>query len=173
VEKSVKGLNLKSFNEKMLEYKKQLDKGRIQKAYRELMQYFQSLRLYLKNKYPDYFISGSIYYGFMDMTYFSFTPQSLKDRKLKIAIVFVHEKFSFEVWLGGNNKKIQKRFWNLVREKNWNQYYVPSSIRGLDSILECILVENPDFSNLEVLTKHIEIEVMKFINNVEHFFSEL
>ena len=157
----------------MIEYKNQIRKGGIKKAYSGLMEYFQSLRLYLKNKYPNYFISGSIYYGFMDMTYFSFTPQFLKDRKLKIAIVFVHEKFSFEVWLGGNNKKIQKRYWKLVREKNWNQYYVPSSIKGLDSIIENILVENPDFSNLEVLTKNIEIEVMKFIRNVKNFFSEL
>jgi hypothetical protein len=173
VEKSIRGLNLKSFNENMIEYKKQLEKGGIIKAYRGLMEYFQNLRLYLKNKYPDYFISGSIYCGFMDMTYFSFTPQSLKDKKLKIAIVFVHERFSFEVWLGGNNKKIQKRYWNLVREKNWNQYYVPSSIKGLDSIIEYILIKDPDFSNLEVLTRKIEVEVMKFINNVENFLSEL
>ena len=99
----------------MIEYKNQIRKGGIKKAYSGLMEYFQSLRLYLKNKYPNYFISGSIYYGFMDMTYFSFTPQFLKDRKLKIAIVFVHKKFSFEVWLGGNNKKIQKRYWKLLR----------------------------------------------------------
>ena len=157
----------------MKEYKKQLEKGEIVQAYRGLMEYVQSLRLFLKNKYPDYFISGSIYYGFMDMTYFSFTPQSLKDRELKIAIVFVHEKFAFEVWLGGNNKKIQKRYWNLVREKNWNQYFVPASIKGLDSIIEYVLVVNPDFSNLEVLTRKIEIEVMNFISNVENFLSEL
>ena len=36
------------------------------------------LRTQLKNKYPDYFVSGSIYYGYMDMTYFSFFPESLK-----------------------------------------------------------------------------------------------
>jgi hypothetical protein len=62
----------------MYEYKKQLEKGAIKEAYRGLMDYFNALRLFFKNKYPDYFVSGSVYYGYMDMTYFSFTPGSLK-----------------------------------------------------------------------------------------------
>ena len=32
------------------------------------------------NRYPDYFISGSIYYGYMDMTYFSLFPEKLKEK---------------------------------------------------------------------------------------------
>lgn len=56
------------------------------------------LKTYFK-KYPDYFVSG-LNYGYMDMTYFSFLPGSLKNRKLKVAIVFIHEtldlKFGFQ-----------------------------------------------------------------------------
>lgn len=69
---------MESFHEYMKEYRKQLGKGSIQKAYRGLMDYFMDLRTYFKNKYPDYVISGSIYYGYMDMTYFSFFPKTLK-----------------------------------------------------------------------------------------------
>ena len=77
---------MRSFQENMDEYRKQLEKGTIKDAYRGLMEYIMDLKTHFKNKYPDHFTSGSIYYGYMDMTYFSFTPKSLKDRNLKIAI---------------------------------------------------------------------------------------
>jgi len=75
---------MESFNQYMEEYKKEMKKGVIKEAYKGLMEYIMDLRTHLQNKYPDYFVS-SLYYGYMDMTYFSFSPESLKDRKLKIA----------------------------------------------------------------------------------------
>ena len=99
--------DMESFHESMLEYRRQLEKGAIKEAYRGLMEFFSALRVYLKKKYPDYFVSGSVYYGFMDMTYFSFTPESIKRHKLKTAIVFIHDKFRFEDWLAGNNRTVQ------------------------------------------------------------------
>ena len=108
---------MKSFHENMQEYKKQLEKGAIKQAYKGLMEYFNSLRLYFEKKYPDYFVSGSIYQGYMDMTFFSFTPKSLKSQKLKVAIVYLHEAFRFEVWLVGYNKKIQTKYWKLIKAR--------------------------------------------------------
>jgi hypothetical protein len=61
----------------MIEFRKQLEKGTIKEAYRRLIEYIMGLKTYLMKKYPNYFVSGSIYYGYMDMTYFSFTPESL------------------------------------------------------------------------------------------------
>jgi len=155
----------------MDEYKKQLKKGHIQKAYKGLMKYIMGLKSYFKNKYPDYFVSGSIYYGYMDMTYFSFIPESLKRRKLKIAIVFNHDAFRFEVWLGGYNKQIQNEYWNLFKDSDWNKYHIVSTIKGVDSIIEYVLVENPEFSDLDSLTKQIEKGSLEFINNIENFLS--
>lgn len=98
-----------SFNQYMEEYKKEMKKGTIRNAYKGLMEYIMDLRTHLQNKYPEHFVS-SLYYGYMDMTYFSFSPDSLKDRKLKIAIVFIHDTVRFEVWLSGQNKQIQKEY---------------------------------------------------------------
>jgi len=67
-----------SFQELMTEYRKQLEKGQIQKAYQGLMDYVMGLRSYFENKYPEYTVSGTVYFGYMDMTYFSFFPDSLK-----------------------------------------------------------------------------------------------
>jgi hypothetical protein len=67
---------MESLPEYMDEYKKQMQLGHIPKAYRGLMSYIMALRTYFGDKYPDYFVSGNIYYGYMDMTYFSFSPKS-------------------------------------------------------------------------------------------------
>ncbi|MCW4014942.1 MAG: hypothetical protein NWF06_01090 [Candidatus Bathyarchaeota archaeon] len=163
---------MESFNENMQEYRKQLKKGAIKEAYRGLMDYFNSLRLYFETKYPDYFVSGSVYYGYMDMTYFSFTPKSLKSKKLKIAIVYLHEAFRFEVWLVGYNKKIQRKYWKLIKANNWEKYYLPPTTKGVDSIIECTLTDAPDFNKLDNLTKQIEIETLNFIEAVETFLAE-
>jgi len=163
---------MKSFHEYMSEYRKQMQKGDIQEAYKRLMEYIMGLRLHLKNKYPDYFVSGCIYYGYMDMTYFSFFPESLKRKKLKIGIVFIHDTCRFEVWLFGYNKTVQTKYWKLIKESNWDKYTIPVTTKGADSIMEYILVDNPDFSNLDTLTKQIEKGTLKFIKDVENFLSK-
>ena len=67
---------MESFHDDIIEYRKQMEKGVINKAYKGLMEYILNLRTYFRNKYPEYFVSGSIYFGYMDMTYFSFYPKS-------------------------------------------------------------------------------------------------
>ncbi|MFZ2378621.1 MAG: hypothetical protein WAW74_04525 [Trichococcus flocculiformis] len=88
---------MESINECVKEYASQLSKGHIQKAYKGILTFMSELRSYLGNKYPDYTV-GSLYFGYMDMTYFAFTPADLKNKKLKIAVVYLHEKGVFEVW---------------------------------------------------------------------------
>ena len=161
-----------AFQESMIEYRKQLEKGAIQRAYRGLMDYIMSLRSYFENKYPNYSVSGSIYLGYMDMTYFSFFPKSLKLKGLKVGIVFDHCQFKFEVWLFGYNKGIQAKYWKLFKESGWNKYHIPATTKGVDSILEGILVENPDFGDLDSLTMQIERGTLKFIEDVENFLSK-
>ncbi len=160
-----------TFQDYMDEYKQQLGKGTIQKAYRGLMEYILSLKTYLQKKYPDFFVSGSIYYGYMDMTYFSFFPKSLNDRKLKVAIVFLHEACRFEAWLAGYNKQVQTKYWQLFKDSQWNQYHLVPTTKGADSILEHVLVSNPNFNDLDGLTYQIEVSSLAFIKKVEDFLS--
>jgi hypothetical protein len=156
----------------MNEYRKQLEKGAIQTAYRGLMEYFNALRLHFKKKYPDYVVSGSVYHGYMDMTYFSFFPNSLKRRKLKVAIVFLHDTFRFEVWLVGYNRIVQTKYWKLFRESDWDKYHIATPAKGVDAIIDHSLINNPDFSDLDTLTKQIERGTLQFITDVENFVSK-
>ena len=161
-----------SFPESMNEYRRQLNKGDIQEAYQGLMGYFRDLRSHFENEYPDYSVSGSIYYGYMDMTYFSVFPESLKRRKLKIAIVFVHETFRFEVWLSGSNRNVQTKYWHLLKESDWNKYQLAPTPKGVDHALAHILMNDPDFSDLDALTRQIERGTLDFIRDVEGFLSK-
>jgi hypothetical protein len=155
----------------MTEYRRQLAKGVIQQAYRGLMDYFWSLKSFFEKKHPEYAFGG-VYYGFMDMTYFPLFPQALKLRKLKIAVVFVHESFRFEIWLAGVNRNIQAKYWKLIKVSGFNKYCFPATTKGADSIVERVLVENPDFGDLDALTRQIEKGTLMFIKDVEGFLSE-
>ena len=98
-------------------------------------------------------------------------PRPATQMGKQIAIVFVHDTFTFEVWLAGNNKQVQSKYWKLFTESNWNKYRIPSTTNGVDSIIEYILVDNPDFSDLETLTKQIERGTLNFITDVENYLS--
>lgn len=162
---------MKSFNECVDAYRQLVEEGTVKKAYAGLMEFIMSLRNHLKSKYPDYHVSGSIYYGYMDMTYFSFTPQLLRSKNLKIAIAFIHEKASFEVWLAGANKQIQSKYWKLFKEKTWASYRIPESLKGIDSIIEYDLSDLSDFNDLGALTEQIEKRTLQFIADIEAFFA--
>jgi hypothetical protein len=165
-------VRMKPFHVSMDEYKRQMKKGDVREAYKGLMEYILELRSYFKKRYPDYVVPGSIYYGYMDMTYFSFFPASFKRKKLKVAVVFIHETCRFEVWLAGYNKQVQTHYWRLLIESDWRKYHIPATTKGIDSILEHVVVEHPDFSNLDELTQQIENGTVTFIKNVEDFLSK-
>jgi hypothetical protein len=63
---------MSSFQDNMNEYRKQLEKGAIQKAYQGLMDYIMGLWSYFENKYPNYSVSGSVYRA---RYYCSLSPQ--------------------------------------------------------------------------------------------------
>jgi hypothetical protein len=165
-------INMKSLQENMAELRKQLKKGAIQKAYQGLMEYMLSLKNHFSNKYPDYSTPGSLYNGYMDMTYFSILSKSLKDRDLKIAIVFLYDAFRFEIWLSGKNKQVLAKYWKIIDKSGWDKYKVVEPVKGVDSIVEHILVDNPDFSDLDTLTKQIEQRALEFIQDIEDFLSQ-
>jgi hypothetical protein len=108
----------------------------------------------------------------MDMTYFSILPKSLKERDLKIAIVFLYDAFRFEIWLSGKNKQVLAKYWKIIKESDWDKYRIIEPVKGVDSVVEHILVDNPDFSDLDTLTKQIEQGALKFIQDIERFLAK-
>ncbi len=159
------------FQAAIKEYKQQLSKGTIKTAYTGLMKHLEGLRASFEKKYPDFYVSGNLQQGCMDYSYFYFFPKTLKQKQLKIVILFVHDSFNFEVLLAGYNKAAQAKYWKKFKEANLTKYRMPTTLSGSDSILEQTLVTNTDFSDVEALTKQIESESLKFIGDIEDFLS--
>ncbi len=160
-----------SFMQAMEAFKAQLEEGSLIEAYQGLMDYIRDLRSHFENSFPEYGLPGNIYYGYLDMTYFSILTPSLKSRQLKVAVVFVYRPFRFEVWLSGRNRKVQEVTSLAIQRAGWQTYPLTPDPAKADSVLDHVLVEDPDFSNLEKLTSRIEEGTVKFIQAVEGFFS--
>lgn len=136
------------------------------------MEYLMALRTHFEKQYPEWTIPGGLYTGYMDMSYFSILPSSLKERKLKIAVVFLHETCRFEVWLAGVNKGVQAEYWQRIKDSGWNKYAPVTTTQGADAIIEHILTENPDFDDLKGLTNQIQNGTHNFILDVEELLSK-
>ncbi|MBI4751151.1 MAG: hypothetical protein HY774_21955 [Acidobacteria bacterium] len=162
---------MQSIQEDMVELRRQLKIGTIQKAYRALLSYMMALQARFKSRYPSYSITG-LYHGYLDISYFAVIPPSFKHRGLKIAIVFNYEAFRFEAWLAGTNRQIQRKYWQVVRNGQWPEYRIMTPGKGVDSIIECNLAESPDFGDLDNLTARIEKNIIEFIDTVERFLSD-
>ncbi len=157
---------MQSLNESVKEYTAQLQHGQIQKAYKGIMTFMSSLKAHLKNQHPEY-TATALYFGYMDMTYFAFTPLDLKQRSLKIAIVYLHEQNRFEIWLGGANRKVQAEYIELFKAKDLDGLLLSEVKPGVDSIIELRLIEKPDFDHPEELMLAIESKVIAFTGKIK------
>lgn len=155
-----------SLNDHIREYTLQLSKGHIQKAYRGIIYFMSDLKAYLESRYADY-AASALYCGYMDMTYFAFTPGALRDRKLKIAIVYLHQECRFELWLAANNRKIQADYIDLLSHKNIGAYSLSQIQPGVDSIISARIIEEPDFTDPEELKRRIEASTIGFIKDID------
>ena len=160
-----------SFAESMREFKQQLTKGVVQTAYRGLLEYMTGLKTHFEKNHPEVGAGGALYHGYLDMTYFPLFPTSLKQRNLKIAVVFNYEQYRFEAWLSGTNKQVLEDCWKRIKESGWKKYAVNPPGKGIDFIAVSVLAEDPDFGDLEALTGQIDKGVLQFIKDVEVFLS--
>lgn len=141
-------------------YTSLLQHGEIQMAYRGIMDFMSKLRSDFVRNYPHYEASGSLYQGYMDMTYFSVNTAQLKDRGLKIAIVYLHEKKVFEVWLSARNRSIMKKIRAQIEDLHLDGTRTFHDEANEDAVIESVLSASPNFDNqdelLEILGRGID-----------------
>jgi hypothetical protein len=162
---------MKTLNQLVKEYTNLLQQGELPKAYKGIIDFINKLRTDFIKRFPDYEI-GNLYQGYMDMTYFSLNSKELKEKGLKIAIVYLHEKGAFEVWLcsrNRNNALKYKTFLNDIIEKNSSFFHDDDN---QDAILECTLILNPDFDYQKMLVNIIEQGVARFLSLINGILSD-
>lgn len=150
-----------SLNADIKEYNLQLGRGRIQKAYKGILAFMSGLRSRMEINHPE-FNPTAIYPGYMDMTYFALVPPELKDLKLKIAIVYLHEQGRFEGWLAGINRKVQAETNARLTGRDLAGDMLSKVQPGVDSIVETILADQPDFDRPVDLMLQLETSVLDF-----------
>lgn len=154
---------MKDLNYFVDKYKEQLDKGDIQEAYVGLVKYVTRLGTNLSNNLVDTYSFGSLFQGYMDYTYFYYTNDFLKKRKLKMGLVLNHTKMQFEIWLLGQTIPIQEKYWEYFKLTKWNKN---RTTRPQYSILETVLIDKPNFNDLDKLTKQIENKLISITDEI-------
>ena len=162
---------MESLNGHISEYTKQLKIGSIQKAYRGIMGFMSALKSDMESKYPGY-TSSALYFGYMDMTYFAFTPLELKKKSLKIAIVYLHEENRIEAWLGDGYRKVQADYFEKLRHRDIGSCKLSRVSPGVDSILEMEILKQPDFDHVEDLMQTIGSRTIAFAESVLSILDE-
>ena len=100
-----------NFDPDLLEtYRTLLKTTDLQRAYPEFIRLFRFLRNEMERQLPDFRFQSSITENAMDYSYFSFTNSELKEKGLKLAVVFVHRDFRLEVWLSGGKLRHAVQF---------------------------------------------------------------
>ena len=161
---------MKGINQAVEEDTEQMKSGRIRQAYRGIMSFMSGLKAFMERLHPDLAFSA-LYPGYMDMTYFACTPPALKEKGLKIAIIYLHEENRFELWLSGSNRKIQAGYISLLQTRDTGGCKLSQSKPGVDSILESRLPDQPDFDHAGELMDRIEREVLRFMEITEKMIS--
>lgn len=161
---------MENLNKYISIYKEQLKKGDILIAYNELVKFVMKLRTdFIKSLSHHYSFTG-ILNGYLDFTYFYYSNDFLKSKKLKFGLILNHVEMRFEVWLLGNTKPIQQKYWELSKNTKWNK---DKTEMPKYSILESIIVKDPDFDNLDKLIEQIETQMMKASDEVLDYLKTL
>ena len=130
-------------------YQEQMKNGEVQKAYSFLLKYVMQVKASFEKNFSKEYSCGNVSRGYMDYSYFPFFNDYLRDKKLRFGIVLNHSEMRFELWLMGQNKEIQNRYWDLLKTSTWNQ---DRTTKPQYAELEIVLIDNPDFENIDTLT---------------------
>ncbi len=149
---------MKNLNHYVAIYKEQLNKGDILIAYNELVKFVMKLRIGFIKKLSEHYSFTGILHGYMDYTYFYYTNDFLKSKKLKLGLVLNHVEMRFEIWLLGNTIQVQKTYWKLLKDTKWN---MDKTEMPQYSIIELIIDPNPNFDDLSTLTEQLENQLVE------------
>lgn len=100
--------------ERLLEYLHLLETTDIINCYQEFIHLFRFLRVQLEKELTQAHFQGNIVENAMEYAYFQMATDKMKERGLKIVVVFLPRFVRFEVWLSGANRQYQKKYAALL-----------------------------------------------------------
>jgi len=156
-------------NDLMLDFRAQLAKGQIQKAYRYIFDIFADLGRELKAGGPPAVNTNALYHGYLDMTYLPVVTETLKNHGLKIAVVFNYSSFQFELWLSAVNRRRRLEVREKLKGSTWNRCEMAASDRNPDAIIEFKVRGISEFGDRNRIVASLAKETFAFIGEIEKF----
>jgi len=160
----------KGINSFVSAYQEQIRKGDIQKTYAFLLKYVMQIKASIEKQFSKEYSFGNVFRGYLDYSYFYFSNDYLRSKKLRFGIVLNHSEMRFELWLLGQNKEIQNRYWDMFKASKWNE---GRTKKPQYAELEIVLVDEPDFENIDKLTIDIIDRVVDEADKVIAYLMKL
>lgn len=164
---------MKTLNQRIDYYTALVRQGELQTAYKGIMDFMGQLRAAFTASEPEISVGGSLYQGYLDMTYFSLTTDLLREKGLKVAVVYLHDKKAFEAWLSARNRTILARYRPIFDDMILDEVEVFHDETNQDAILECLLTDSPDFDRPDRLLAELVSGTEKFIAAVQKIVSKV
>ena len=92
------------------EFRALLQTTGLQRAHGEFVRMFRWLRAELERQMPDFRFQNAVSGSAIDYAYFTFSDEALRQKGLKLAVVFEPGSFRLEVWLCGVNRAAGRRW---------------------------------------------------------------
>ncbi len=151
------------FDAKKIEvYKELLLTTQLQAGYQEFIKLLRYIRILLENELDSYEFSKSVVENHMEFSYFQLFNKELKEKGLKVQVVFVHKEFQFEVWVSGYNRKIQCAYYNQLRDVQ-SIYLLNDNPMKVNYIFKACLSNELDISNADLLISLLKEEILNII----------
>ncbi len=148
------------------EYRRIIQSTNLQKGYQELMKFFRCLRIFLEKEMKDYKFTGNIVENNMDYSYFQLTDEELKPLGLKIVVAFIHRDFSYEVWLSGDNRKVQREYYDRLKRQD-QKYTLTADPNKTDYIIRTIIIGNVDYGAVDQTLDEMKLRMIEFADAVK------
>ena len=150
-----------SLQQAVSRYTVSLSDGELQRAYKAILSCMSSLQTELAERFPAC-TGGALYQGYLDMTYFALTPPELREKKLKLALVYLHAEARFELWLAANNRALQAETAKKLSALPLGKYRVTTPAPGVDAMIETIALDSPDFDRQDQMTETLSSAFASF-----------
>ncbi len=160
-----------TLDQDLRELQQRLSDGAIQRAYRGILSCLSRLRTAFADQRGER-ATGGLYQGHFDMTYFALFPDPLKERDLKLAVVFNYDTFGLEVWLAARNRKSQRRTWELFRDAGYTKHRLVEPGVGIDAIVTAALAANCSLEDESTLATQVVAGVAAFEHDILSFLRE-
>lgn len=135
-------------------YTRAVSAGDLPRAYRAILAALTSFRSVWEGAHPQDNV-GSLYQGYLDMSFIAFSPPALSSMRLKFSLVYLHPEGRFRLWLAAGNRAIQAEVSAQLRGKPLDGYTLTELRPGVDAIIESEIPPPYDFDHPDELNRKL------------------